>query len=64
MSIDITASAAAQAAALRAEGCDLMQGFHFDRPLAAAYFARRLAGPTPPASPAAAGAAPTTAGRP
>ena len=54
----------AQAAALRAEGCDLMQGFHFDRPLAAADFARRLAGPTPPASPAAAGAAPTTAGRP
>ena len=61
---ELTGERCPQAAALRAEGCDLMQGFHFDRPLAAADFARRLAGPTPPASPAAAGAAPTTAGRP
>jgi EAL domain-containing protein (putative c-di-GMP-specific phosphodiesterase class I) len=33
-----------QATALRDEGCDLMQGFHFARPLTAADFADRLAG--------------------
>ena len=51
-------------AALRDEGCDLMQGFHFARPLAAADFARRLAAPGAHTAPAAAGPHPTDADAP
>ena len=54
----------AQAAALRDEGCDLMQGFHFAHPLAAADFARRLAAPGAHTAPAAAGPHPTDADAP
>ena len=54
----------AQAAALRDEGCDLMQGFHFARPLAAADFARRLADPGAHPAPVGAGPRPTDAGAP